>query len=138
MAEPLVLLLAAVLVAGGLTFSTSASSTAISAEPAGPTDPLRPPARPGPFSMNLYESGDFVHQQTAYWCVAASVQTMINIIEPGRADRSRRTQRQLHFQGRRLDQDDDALRLRAETVIRNYDPCISCATHFLRLDLTRR
>jgi len=31
-----------------------------------------------------------------------------------------------------------ALRLRAETVIRNYDPCISCATHFLRLNLQRR
>jgi hypothetical protein len=58
--------------------------------------------------MNLYEAGDFVHQQTEYWCVAASVQTMINIIEPGRPDRSRRTQRQLHFQGRGLDQDDDA------------------------------
>jgi hypothetical protein len=58
--------------------------------------------------MNLYESGDFVHQQTKYWCVAASVQTMINIIEPGRPDVSRRTQRRLHFQGRRLDQDDDA------------------------------
>src|SRR3569832_2386268 len=25
------------------------------------------------------------------------------------------------------------MRLRAEMVIRNYDPCISCATHFLRL-----
>ena len=37
-----------------------------------------------------------------------------------------------------LDQDDDALRLRAETVIRNYDPCISCATHFLTLDVTRK
>lgn len=36
-----------------------------------------------------------------------------------------------------LDHEDDALRLRAETVIRNYDPCISCATHFLRLK-TRR
>ena len=24
-----------------------------------------------------------------------------------------------------------------ETVIRNYDPCISCATHFLRLNLKR-
>jgi sulfhydrogenase subunit alpha len=27
----------------------------------------------------------------------------------------------------------EELRHRAETVIRNYDPCISCATHFLRL-----
>lgn len=33
---------------------------------------------------------------------------------------------------------DEALRLRAETVIRNYDPCISCATHFLTLKLQRR
>jgi coenzyme F420-reducing hydrogenase alpha subunit len=24
-----------------------------------------------------------------------------------------------------------------EMVVRNYDPCISCATHFLRLDITR-
>lgn len=33
-----------------------------------------------------------------------------------------------------LDNDEEALRLRAEQVIRNYDPCISCATHFLRLE----
>jgi sulfhydrogenase subunit alpha len=32
---------------------------------------------------------------------------------------------------------DDELRLRCETVIRNYDPCISCATHFLRLQVSR-
>lgn len=37
-----------------------------------------------------------------------------------------------------LQQADDALRLRAETVIRNYDPCISCATHFLKIDAKRR
>lgn len=37
-----------------------------------------------------------------------------------------------------LDSDDKALRLRAETVIRNYDPCISCATHFLDLRVDRR
>lgn len=36
-----------------------------------------------------------------------------------------------------LDQNDDALRLRAETVIRNYDPCISCSTHFLDLRVKR-
>jgi coenzyme F420-reducing hydrogenase alpha subunit len=29
------------------------------------------------------------------------------------------------------------LRIRAEKVIRNYDPCISCATHFLKLKLER-
>ncbi len=37
-----------------------------------------------------------------------------------------------------LEHDDDALRLRAETIIRNYDPCISCATHFLKLETDRR
>ena len=36
-----------------------------------------------------------------------------------------------------LDHDDDALRLRGETVIRNYDPCISCATHFLKVNVNR-
>ena len=35
------------------------------------------------------------------------------------------------------DSNDDELRLRGEQIIRNYDPCISCATHFLRLR-TRR
>lgn len=34
-----------------------------------------------------------------------------------------------------FEQSDQALRLHAETVIRNYDPCISCATHFLDLRL---
>ena len=36
-----------------------------------------------------------------------------------------------------LEHDDEALRLHCEKVIRNYDPCISCATHFLRLSTTR-
>jgi len=36
-----------------------------------------------------------------------------------------------------LDHADDALRLHCEKVIRNYDPCISCATHFLRLNVSR-
>ena len=34
-----------------------------------------------------------------------------------------------------LNQKEQTLRLHAEKVIRNYDPCISCATHFLRLDI---
>ncbi len=32
---------------------------------------------------------------------------------------------------RNLELDDEPLRLRCEQAIRNYDPCISCATHFL-------
>jgi coenzyme F420-reducing hydrogenase alpha subunit len=32
---------------------------------------------------------------------------------------------------------DETLKLRCEQTIRNYDPCISCATHFLKLDIDR-
>lgn len=37
-----------------------------------------------------------------------------------------------------LDRDQEILRQTGETVIRNYDPCISCATHFLKLNLQRQ
>src|SRR5262249_280740 len=33
---------------------------------------------------------------------------------------------------------DEQAALRAEHVIRNYDPCISCATHFLKLKVEGR
>jgi sulfhydrogenase subunit alpha len=36
-----------------------------------------------------------------------------------------------------LDLDDEALRWRCEQTIRNYDPCISCACHFLKLEVER-
>ncbi|MCU0277482.1 MAG: Ni/Fe hydrogenase subunit alpha [Candidatus Nanopelagicales bacterium] len=38
----------------------------------------------------------------------------------------------------RLDLAHDELTRQCETVIRNYDPCISCATHFLDLRIERR
>ena len=41
------------------------------------------------------------------------------------------------FVERNLDLDDDALRRQAEVTIRNHDPCISCATHFLDLTVVR-
>lgn len=37
-----------------------------------------------------------------------------------------------------IDLDDEDLRLRCEAAIRNHDPCISCATHFLDLEVVRR
>jgi len=36
-----------------------------------------------------------------------------------------------------MDRPDDEIRQHAETVIRNYDPCISCSTHFLRVRVER-
>ena len=38
----------------------------------------------------------------------------------------------------RLDLDDEQLTSACEQAIRNYDPCISCATHFLHLRIDRR
>ncbi len=38
---------------------------------------------------------------------------------------------------RHLDLDEERLTWQCEQVIRNYDPCISCATHFLKLQIER-
>lgn len=37
-----------------------------------------------------------------------------------------------------IDKPQDEATLACEMVVRNYDPCISCATHFLRLNVVRR
>jgi coenzyme F420-reducing hydrogenase alpha subunit len=42
-----------------------------------------------------------------------------------------------HFVPTLLDLGKEEMTLRCEQAIRNYDPCISCATHFLSLDLRR-
>ena len=39
--------------------------------------------------------------------------------------------------GAMLDEPDDAIRARCELSIRNYDPCISCSAHFLKLRVHR-
>ena len=36
-----------------------------------------------------------------------------------------------------IDSPEEEMQLRCEQTIRNYDPCISCATHFLRIDVER-
>jgi hypothetical protein len=53
-----------------------------------------PAPKPRPFSMDLYRANDFVGEKTAIWCLAAAVQTSINIMSPG-ADVSRETQLRL-------------------------------------------
>ena len=37
-----------------------------------------------------------------------------------------------------LQHEDPEIAIRCEKLIRTYDPCISCSTHFLKLDLKRR
>jgi coenzyme F420-reducing hydrogenase alpha subunit len=41
------------------------------------------------------------------------------------------------FAPRYLDLPKEQLTRRCEQAVRNYDPCISCATHFLRLEIER-
>ena len=41
------------------------------------------------------------------------------------------------FVSGRLDPPQGELTRRCEQAVRNYDPCISCATHFLRLEIDR-
>ena len=43
----------------------------------------------------------------------------------------------LRFVEANLDLPEQELSLRCEQAIRNYDPCISCATHFLNLTVER-
>jgi hypothetical protein len=63
---------------------------------------LKPRPRRGPFSMNLYRNGDFVHQQNKNWCVAGSTQTMMNIMDSGQPNKSAGFQQKLYNEGRRL------------------------------------
>lgn len=46
-----------------------------------PTSVPTPTPVPRPFTLNLYQEGDFVPQYTFEWCVAASIQIMHNLID---------------------------------------------------------
>jgi hypothetical protein len=70
-----------------------------------PTPRLRPRPRKGPLRLDLYRRGDFVSQFESWYCLPAALQTMINILEPGRPDRSRRTQDRLYRLARRFSTD---------------------------------
>jgi sulfhydrogenase subunit alpha len=42
-----------------------------------------------------------------------------------------------HFVNKNINLPKDKLTWQCEQAIRNYDPCISCATHFIKLDISR-
>jgi coenzyme F420-reducing hydrogenase alpha subunit len=42
------------------------------------------------------------------------------------------------FVTQNLELTQDKLRWKCEQAVRNYDPCISCATHFLKLEIDRQ
>ncbi|MCA1588523.1 MAG: hypothetical protein LC744_07690 [Chloroflexi bacterium] len=63
-------------VAAAQTVAPTPAPTA--APPAQPT----PALPPQPFALTLYEEGDWVHQYTFEWCVAASAQMTWNMVHP--------------------------------------------------------
>ncbi len=60
-----------------------------------------------------------------------------NIVPPTAQNQASIEEDLREFAGSWLALPDAQLRLRCEAAIRNYDPCISCATHFLRLTVDR-
>jgi len=55
-------------------------------------------------------------------------------IVPPTSQNQKTIERDLHrFVPRHLDLPDEKLQWQCEQAIRNYDPCISCSTHFLKL-----
>jgi hypothetical protein len=86
------------------------SGAAATAEPTAPATPTptppddpQPPATPRPtsaaadaepFAMNVYRRGDFIAQYTFEWCVGASLQMALAIVDAS-ADRSKSRQRAL-------------------------------------------
>lgn len=54
-----------------------------------------------PFTLDVADSGDWVNQKNFVQCVGASMQMMLNMIEPDRPDRSATTQARLQDLARR-------------------------------------
>ena len=60
------------------------------------------------------------------------------VIVPPTSQNQRAIETSLYEYVRRsIDAPDEELQHRCEQAIRNYDPCISCSTHFLKLDVDR-
>lgn len=63
--------------------------------------------------------------------------TYARIVPPTSQNQARIEQDLREYVPSLLDLDDEQLKWRCEQAIRNYDPCISCATHFLDLEVDR-
>jgi sulfhydrogenase subunit alpha len=104
-------------------------------EPAAPRVPVTPRAGIG-YGCTEAPRGILWHR---YELDGEGTVTSARIIPPTSQNQARIEQDlRLSLEALGLDRSDEELRQRCETVIRNYDPCISCATHFLDLRITRR
>ena len=98
--------------------------------PASPAEPVQPRAGVG-YGVSEAPRGVLWHR---YESDAEGLVRAARIVPPTSQNQARLEQ-DLHASLTRLGlhHDDATLRLHCERVIRNYDPCISCATHFLTL-----
>jgi len=63
--------------------------------------------------------------------------TQAQIVPPTSQNQASIEEDLVSYIGGFLDLPDEAVQRRCEQTVRNYDPCISCATHFLRLEMDR-
>src|SRR5215218_4109871 len=99
-------------------------------------EPIRPPATAGTgvgvieaprgllYHMAKVDEGGVVED---YDVIVPTAQNQINI-ENDLKD----------YFDENVDKDEETLRVNAESIIRAYDPCMSCATNFLKMDLIMR
>lgn len=82
--------------------SAGSAPSAVPGTGGGASAPPSPTPVPGPFSMDLYEKGDYVEEFRDTWCLAAAMQTAMNIMDDG-ADTTRATQAKLFDFTRSID-----------------------------------
>src|SRR5262249_47528958 len=103
-------------------------------EPEAPAVPVEPVAGTG-FGVSEAPRGLLYHR----YRLDADGTILDAKIVPPTSQNQLAIEEDLHDVGsRNAELDDDRLRALCEQTIRNYDPCISCATHFLTLEVERR
>lgn len=102
-------------------------------EPERPAVPLEPRAGSG-YACTEAPRGLLYHR---YALDAEGTITEAKIVPPTSQNQSSIEDDLRAFLPDWLSMQDEALRWRCEQTIRNYDPCISCSCHFLRLEVER-
>jgi coenzyme F420-reducing hydrogenase alpha subunit len=102
-------------------------------EPDAPAVPIEPRAAAG-FAATEAPRGLLYHR---YRLAEDGTIAEARIVPPTSQNQASIEEDLVNYIGGWLDLPNDAVRQRCEQTIRNYDPCISCSTHFLRLEIDR-
>ncbi len=102
-------------------------------EPDAPSEDIRPRAATG-YGCTEAPRGSLYHR---YRIAEDGSILDAKIVPPTSQNQSVIEDDLREFVGRHIDLPRNELTWQCEQTIRNYDPCISCATHFLKLDIER-